>query len=59
MIGNSPAVLDFNRLFLELNQFNCKYLLVLADQCQGVHGCVIDDEENILGSHDSILHRWT
>jgi hypothetical protein len=23
MIGNSPAVLNFNRLFLELNRFIC------------------------------------
>ena len=31
MIGNFPAVLNFNRLFLELNRFICNYLPVLSD----------------------------
>jgi hypothetical protein len=29
MIGNSPAALNFNRLFLKLNQFICNELPVL------------------------------
>ena len=31
MIGNFPAILKFNRLFLKLNRFICNYLPVLPD----------------------------
>ena len=31
MIGNFPAVLNFNRLFLKLNRFICNLLPVLPD----------------------------
>ena len=31
MIGNFPAVFNFNRLFLKLNQFICNYLPVLPE----------------------------
>ena len=31
MIGNFPAVLNFNPLFLKLNRFICNLLLVLPD----------------------------
>ena len=33
MIGNFPAVSNFNRLFLELNRFVCNSLPVLPDHC--------------------------
>jgi hypothetical protein len=32
MIGNNPKVLNLNRLFLKLNQFICKWWLVLPIQ---------------------------
>ena len=31
MIGNFPAILNFNRIFLKPNQFICKKLLVVPD----------------------------
>ena len=31
MVGNFPAVLNFNRLFLKLNRFICNQLPVLPD----------------------------
>ena len=34
MIGNFPAVLNFNRLFLKLNRFICNLLPVLPDHCR-------------------------
>jgi hypothetical protein len=33
MIGNSPEVSNFNRLFLKLNQFICNKLPVLPEPC--------------------------
>ena len=33
MIGNFPAVLNLNRLFLKLNRFICNQLPVLPDHC--------------------------
>ena len=33
MIGNFPAVLNFNQLFLKLNRFICNQLPVLPDHC--------------------------
>ena len=41
MVGNFPALLNFNRLFLKLNRFICNYLPVLPDHCLR------------LGSHDN------
>ena len=34
MIGNFPAVLNFNRLFLKLNRFVCNELPVLPDHSE-------------------------
>ena len=36
MIGNFPAVFNFNRLFLKLNKFVCNKLPVLADHREEV-----------------------
>ena len=35
MIGNSPAVLNFHRLFPKLNRFICNELPVLPDHRSG------------------------
>ena len=34
MIGNFPEVLNFNWLFLKLNRFICKVLLVRTGHCE-------------------------
>jgi hypothetical protein len=38
MIGNFPAILNFNRLFLKLNSFICNYLPVLPDHRVQMNG---------------------
>jgi hypothetical protein len=37
MIGNPPEVLNFNRLFLKLNQFICNKLSVLPKKYLEIH----------------------
>ena len=47
MIGNFPAVLNFNRLFLKLDRFICNSLPVLPDHRCGLLGSKVAAEASL------------